>query len=167
MEYFFGGLVLGGIIAWFMAKFRFQGNQVSDSQIKANYIAKERYEDLEKRNTKLKQEWSVLNSDYLLVSKALAAKEQYADNLMDKLRTEKIATQQLQEQFSMHFENIANRLLEEKSQKFSMQNETQLNHILLPLKEKIRDFEEKIERNQVETAKERISLKEEIKHHSD
>ena len=32
MEYFFGGLVLGGLVAWFMAKFRFQGNQMSDNR---------------------------------------------------------------------------------------------------------------------------------------
>ena len=167
MEYFFGGLVLGGLVAWFMAKFRFQGNQMSDNEIKTNYVIKERYEDLENRLAEIQKEWNVLNSDYLLVSKALSAKEQYADNLMDKLRTEKIAISQLQDQFSVHFENVANRLLEEKSQKFSSQNETQLNHILLPLKEKIKDFEEKIERSQMETAKERVSLKEEIKHLKD
>ena len=164
MEYFFGGLGLGALVAWFMAKFRFQGNQVSDNEIKANYVIKERYEDLEMRLANIQKEWTALNSDYLLVSKALSAKEQYADNLMDKLRSDKIAVSQMQEQFSVHFENVANRLLEEKSQTFSSQNETQLNHILLPLKEKIKDFEEKIERSQVETAKERVSLKEEIKH---
>jgi DNA recombination protein RmuC len=164
MEYFFGGLLLGGIVAWFMAKFRFQGNQMSDNQIKANYVIKERYEDLERRLAQIQDEWTALNSDYLLVSKALSAKEQYADNLMDKLRSDKIAVNEMQAQFSVHFENVANRLLEEKSQKFSSQNESQLNHILLPLKEKIKDFEEKIERSQVETAKERVSLKEEIKH---
>jgi DNA recombination protein RmuC len=164
MEYFFGGLLLGGVVAWFMAKFRFQGNQMSPNEIKDNYVMKERYEDLETRLSQVQEDWAMLNNDYLLVSKALAAKEQYADNLMEKLRTEKIAISKLQEQFSLHFENIANRLLEEKSIKFSHQNESQLNHILLPLKEKIKDFEEKVERSQVETAKERISLKEEIKH---
>ena len=41
------------------------------------------------------------------------------------------------------FENIANRLLEEKSQKFTEQNRNNLDSILKPLQERIKEFEEK------------------------
>ena len=61
------------------------------------------------------------------------------------------------------FENIANKILDEKSQKFTDQNKTNLDIILNPLKEKIKDFESKVEKAYKAESDERISLKLEIK----
>jgi len=61
------------------------------------------------------------------------------------------------------FENIANKILDEKSQKFTDQNKTNLDIILNPLKEKIKDFESKVEKAYKAESDERISLKVEIK----
>jgi len=61
------------------------------------------------------------------------------------------------------FENMANRLLEDKSEKFVKQNKTQLDALLNPLQLKIKDFEEKVEKTYRHEAEERISLREEIK----
>ncbi len=162
--YFLGGIIIGGIIAWLMARLKFQKQGVDEVIIQEKYVLKELYANIEKQFNGLQQEYSSLNSDYILVSKALSAKEQYADNLMEKLRTQNVELSKMQAQFTVQFENIANRLLEEKSQKFTHQNQVQLNSILQPLKEKIQDFEGKVERNYLEDTKQRISLKEEIKH---
>jgi DNA recombination protein RmuC len=167
ITYFLIGILIGGIIAWLAAHLRFKGQSTSginEAEIETKYVLKAIYESLEKRFQTLQKEQNSLNNDYLLVSKALSAKEQYADNLMDKLRTQNVELSKIQEQFTLQFENIANRLLEEKSQKFTHQNQTQLTAILDPLKEKIKDFEQKVERNYMENSKERVSLKEEIKH---
>jgi DNA recombination protein RmuC len=167
ITYFLIGILIGGIIAWLAAHLRFKGQSTSgmnEAEIETKYVLKAIYESLEKRFQTLQKEQNSLNNDYLLVSKALSAKEQYADNLMEKLRTQNVELSKIQEQFTLQFENIANRLLEEKSQKFTHQNQTQLTAILDPLKEKIKDFEQKVERNYMENSKERVSLKEEIKH---
>jgi DNA recombination protein RmuC len=161
--YFLVGVVFGGIIAWLMARLR-QREDISERAIQERYVLKELYQNLEQRSNQLQKEYTSLNNDYILVSKALSAKEQYADNLMDKLRDQNAELTKMQQQFTIQFENIANRLLEEKSVKFTQQNQVQLNSILEPLKEKIRDFEEKVERNYLENTKQRISLTEEIKH---
>jgi DNA recombination protein RmuC len=52
----------------------------------------------------------------------------------------------LQQQFKIEFENIANKLLEEKSEKFSHQNRLQLDVILSPFKDKLKDFEDKVDK---------------------
>ena len=167
ITYFLVGILIGGIIGWLLVRLKSQNqpiNGISEAEIEAKYILKAIYENLEQRFKVLQKEHNSLNNDYLLVSKALSAKEQYADNLMDKLRTQTVELSKIQDQFTLQFENIANRLLEEKSQKFTYQNQTQLTAILDPLKEKIKDFEQKVERNYMENSKERVSLKEEIKH---
>jgi DNA recombination protein RmuC len=70
----------------------------------------------------------------------------------------------LQEQSRVEFENIANKLLEEKSQKFTQHNHQQIQNILSPLKEKIKTFEEGVEKRFFEETRDRISLKKEIEH---
>lgn len=65
--------------------------------------------------------------------------------------------------YSTEFENIANKILEEKSIKFTEQNKSNLDVILNPLKEKIKDFEEKVEKAYKAESAERITLKTEIK----
>ena len=51
----------------------------------------------------------------------------------------------LQARFTIEFKNLANEILEEKSKKFTEQNKINLNDILKPLGEKIKDFEKKVE----------------------
>ncbi|MDX2133617.1 MAG: DNA recombination protein RmuC [Saprospiraceae bacterium] len=70
----------------------------------------------------------------------------------------------LQQQRQLHteFENLANRLLEEKSRSFTEQNARQLQAVLTPLKEKIQEFEVGIERKFLEETREKSSLKQEI-----
>ncbi|MEO8086560.1 MAG: DNA recombination protein RmuC [Bacteroidota bacterium] len=85
------------------------------------------------------------------------------ENITEKLGSQKMEMEELQKKFKTEFENIANKILEEKSSKFTEQNKTNLDIILNPLKEKIKEFEEKVERSYKIESTERISLKEQIK----
>jgi len=68
-------------------------------------------------------------------------------HLQQKLDSEKIEMIQLQERFNIEFENIANRLLEDKSKKFTEQNREKIDELLRPLGEKLKSFEDKVDRN--------------------
>ncbi len=68
----------------------------------------------------------------------------------------------LQKQFSLHFENLAQRILEEKSEKFAHQNKNALENILQPLNEKIRSFEEKVNQSHTDSLVTHASLKEQL-----
>ncbi|MBA2584143.1 MAG: DNA recombination protein RmuC [Bacteroidetes bacterium] len=81
----------------------------------------------------------------------------------DKLGTQKAEVEQLQEKFNTQFENIANKILEEKSKKFTDQNKVNLDQIITPLRERIKDFEEKVDKTYKAESDERITLKAEIK----
>ena len=74
-------------------------------------------------------------------------------NLEVKIEEQKGELEKLQEKFTKEFENLANKILDEKSKKFTTQNKDNLNAILKPLEEKIKHFEKRVE----ETNKEDIS----------
>jgi len=66
------------------------------------------------------------------------------------------------EELSVQFENLANKILEDKSKKFTEQNKTNLDALLKPLGERIRDFEKKVDETYDKESKQRFSLEKEI-----
>lgn len=84
-------------------------------------------------------------------------------NTEEKLHSQKEELETIQNKFTKEFENLASKILEDKSQRFTEQNKSNLDIILNPLKEKIKDFEEKVEKAYKAESTERITLKAEIK----
>ncbi len=97
-----------------------------------------------------------LSTDY---SKAKTENE----NNEKRLAEQKGELEQLNKKFTTEFENLANRILDEKSQKFTDQNRTNLDIILNPFKEKLKEFENKVDQTYRAESAERITLKTEIK----
>ncbi len=62
----------------------------------------------------------------------------------------------------LQFEQLATRIFEEKSQKFSEQNKAGLDGLLTPLREQLKDFREKVENTYSNEARERFALKEQL-----
>jgi len=67
------------------------------------------------------------------------------------------------EKMSLEFKNLANEILEKKGKDFTESNRTNLETILNPLRERIQQFEKKVEDTYDREAKERFSLAREIK----
>ena len=87
------------------------------------------------------------------LSSELTRKNADFDNLAIKNKEQKAEVEKLQEKFTKEFENLANKILDEKSSKFTLQNKENIDAILKPLQEKIQHFEKRVE----ETNKEDIS----------
>ncbi len=98
----------------------------------------------------------------LLIS--LSRKETEHNNLQLKIQEQKEEVTQLQAQFTKEFENLANKIFEEKSTKFTEQNKENIKNILNPLQEKIHLFEKKVEDSQKENIGIHASLKEQLNH---
>jgi len=62
-------------------------------------------------------------------------------------------------QFNNEFQVLANKILEEKSTKFTQLNQQNISQVLEPLKEKIKVFEEKVEKSYQQESAERNVLK--------
>ncbi|MBC8416604.1 MAG: DNA recombination protein RmuC [Candidatus Cloacimonetes bacterium] len=84
-------------------------------------------------------------------------------NLQEKLENQKTEIEELQKRFTDAFKNLANEILEEKTKKFTEQNRSNLDELLNPLKEKIKDFENKVEQTNEKNRMSHTSLIEQIK----
>ncbi|MDP1931880.1 MAG: DNA recombination protein RmuC [Gammaproteobacteria bacterium] len=81
-----------------------------------------------------------------------------------KLTAEKLALlNDSREQMTLQFKTIANEILEDKSQRFTVSNRESINEILKPLNEKIQHFEKRVEETYDRESKERFSLAREIR----
>jgi DNA recombination protein RmuC len=83
-------------------------------------------------------------------------------NSQQKLDDNKDEVNKIQEKFTKEFENLANKILEEKSTKFTEQNKENLKIILNPLQEKIKGFEDKVEKTHKESIDYHAALRQQI-----
>lgn len=85
------------------------------------------------------------------------------ETLREKLATQKTEVEELQKTAHLQFEQIANKLFEEKSVKFTEANKTNIETLLNPLKEDINRFKTKVEETYDKESKQRFSLEERVK----
>ncbi|WP_166387127.1 DNA recombination protein RmuC [Polaribacter sp. 11A2H] len=83
-------------------------------------------------------------------------------NVQEKLVHNKNEVEKLQEKFTNNFEVLANKILEEKSSKFTQQNQENLKIILNPLQEKIKVFEDKVDKTHKESIDYHAALRQQI-----
>jgi DNA recombination protein RmuC len=74
----------------------------------------------------------------------------------------KVLLEQAEEKMTHAFENLSNKILEEKSKKFTAQNKENIGEVLVPLREQLGDFRKKIEDVYDKETKDRMSLYHEI-----
>lgn len=123
-------------------------------------------ENLQKQNaTNDKQTNQIEELTTKLTNLTSQVSELTANNkaLNDKLTSQKTEVEELQKTAHLQFEKIANKLFEEKSEKFTATNKSNIETLLNPLKEDINKFKEKVEATHTEETKQRTSLEERIK----
>lgn len=148
------GLLIGFLIAWLITKNK-AVSQVAGLEQKS--------EMLQTESSSLKQDLSSKNQEIISLNTALSSKEKELENIGTRLKEQKDELTQLREQFNLEFKNLANEILEEKTKKFTEQNKSNIDEILKPLNEKIKDFEKKVTDTYDKEAQQRFSLKEEVK----
>ena len=153
-------LILGVIISYFITKLKSdRENSVLLERLKLLSLEKEG-----KKETILSLEADLetnrKDKEFVLIE--LTKKEAALANLQSKLENQKEEITKLQEKFSKDFEILANKILEDKSQKFTAKNKENIEHILNPLQEKIKSFEKKVEETNKESIQRQSSLKEQI-----
>jgi len=158
------GLLLGAVAAWFIAKYKFaaaSGSLPLDA-VKEQYVLREVFANLQEQTDMYRADMMEKETEIRNLTKNLSSQQQENVGLRDKLLKDQEQITKLQAQFQQEFELTANRLFDEKSRRFSQQNHEQLNNLLSPLRERIREFELGIERRYLEKTKDMVSLKKEI-----
>ncbi len=117
----------------------------------------------------LEAQLASLEVEKLKLEEKFGAERDRNTNLEVALAKEEVANKNLQRRFEdeakvleTRFENLANKILDEKTRKFTDQNKTNINDLLSPLKERIKTFEEKVEKSNKDSLEWNATLREQI-----
>ncbi len=116
-------------------------------------------EKIQSEKSQIQQEKNTIGQE---LSIELTKKEAEINHLEEKLLTQSKEYQKLQEENKRDFEIIANKILDEKSTKFTEQNKVNIQSLLDPLQEKIQHFEKKVEDTNKESIERNSQLREQI-----
>lgn len=128
--------VAGGIIAWIIATLL----------TKSKSVSKVEYDRLLEINYSLKSDLAITN-----------------EKLNESIEARKEEIEGLHKQLNLEFQNIASKILEEKSEKFTNLNRVNLDSILRPFGDNIDSFRKKVEEIYMSESRERFSLGLELK----
>lgn len=156
----------GGMTAEDQARLRDESNRLQISLAKAEeravgLILERDKADKLLQDERLRYEQAVtnLNQELLAEKNRMAKAEEAFKAQRERLTEQERSIQEIQQKFQLEFQNIANKLLDEKSQKFVETNKNHLDILLTPLKENIKAFEEKVDKVYNMEAAERNTLK--------
>ena len=146
----FGGII-GAVILYFIVKSSHIPRKTFDD-LNQNFIrtnadlenSQFKNEEFFVQNSDLKSEIKFLQNEKQqlnILQSNLAAKN---ENLQILLETQKGEITKMQELAKIEFQNLANKILEEKTEKFTALNQTQLKNILEPFQEKINELRNKV-----------------------
>ncbi|MFP4845740.1 DNA recombination protein RmuC [Winogradskyella sp. PE311] len=118
--------------------------------------------DLKNNVEKIETEREAIRREKDFLNTELSRRNTEFENLQQQnlKRDEELEQQQIQ--LRKDFELMASKILDEKSEKFTLQNKENIKNILNPLEEKIRTFEKKVEDTQKESISMHSALKEQL-----
>lgn len=114
-----------------------------------------------------KDELAALRDQLTAERQRLSAQVAELNTLLEAERSQSVEKLQLlqnaEAQLTDRFKTLAGEILEDKTKRFTEQNQTNLNQLLEPLKVKITEFQGKVEEVYVQEGKDRSALAEQVK----
>ena len=156
--------VIALIIGIYIGKLLFSANAKSEQaalEEKNNGLSFQ-IEELKSQLTTSNSEKETIRTEKEAINIQLSKKENDFENLWERNKEQKEEVEKLQEKFTKEFENLANKILEEKSTKFTEQNKENMKNILSPLQEKIQLFEKKVDDTHKESIDYHAALRQQI-----
>ncbi|HOD89315.1 MAG TPA: DNA recombination protein RmuC [Bacteroidales bacterium] len=165
------GIAKGFLIAWLIFRRKLKLAKQSEISMQELIQAKSDLTKYETENNFLikqleetKTSFSNKDSENKELIAKLSIAETNLSNLNEKLETNKAELEGLHKKFTLEFENLANKVLEEKSQKFSELNKKQIDAIINPFNENLKEFKQTVKDTYEKGMKERTELGAELKH---
>lgn len=141
-------------------------NNLDKSHLELQLTFNQKEETLESTQLTLKalqEEIQTKQIAYNELNNTLATTTANVMALTEKLATQKEEMEEVKVKFNKEFENIANRILEEKTEKFTTSNKLNMESLLKPLGENLDKFKSKVEEVYDKESKERFSLGEKVR----
>jgi DNA recombination protein RmuC len=160
IAYLIIGLFTGIVIGVLYSKNKTDKSQpnIDTSQ----YVSKELYQSEKNRIEKIETDNRIKQDQIGNLKADVSSRDANIENLNLKIKEEGERLLKQQKQLESQFENMANKILEQKSEKFAQQNQKNIDQILKPLGVKIKSFEESIEDKYVKDQESRAGLAKQI-----
>jgi DNA recombination protein RmuC len=155
LAYLVVSIVLGIIAGWLLAK----STSSRSMQAATTFLLQDKNAVIAALQSDLKQSRQEVDRQHILLAE-LKAKNAM---MFEKLQIQKTDMEEMGKKFNLEFENIANKILETKTEKFTELNQKNLKNILEPLGQNITAFKTKVEEVYDKESKERFSLGEKVK----
>lgn len=132
----------------------------SKQELEIAYAKAQQFAELQqKEKEELKALLEKERNERQALERTLESTNAYLQAQQEKFEEQKREIERTKAQFNTEFQVLANKILEEKTKKFTDLNQQYLGVILDPLKEKIKSFEEKVEKSYAQESAERNVLK--------
>lgn len=165
------GLVAGALIGWLLGSSR-HNNRTKQSELELNKQLTAAQTGINHSTTQLEELKRQLAEMNGLVdekqqsiereSRRAIVLEAENKNLLEKLETQREELVKLHENARLEFQNMANKIFDEKTQRFTELSGERLNTLLNPLSTNLKEFKEKVTEVYDKEARERFSLTKEI-----
>ena len=154
-----------GFLLWLRSK-KYSERIVLEKSAITSELATSRsmQQHLEKQIEESQNQLRSLREDLRIKSADIGKLQAEKEGLLERMKSHQSELTDLKEQFKKDFENLANRIFEEKTEKFTIQNKLSLDRVIEPLKERIKEFQEKVETTHNSSLKETSSLRQELVH---
>lgn len=130
----------------------------------AHASAQKQVQIQQQRLDELRVELDSLREAYQKESVRAAQLETGKAAVEKQIESQRADIQNMQEAFRKDFELLANKIFNEKTEKFNVQSRASIDVVLEPLKTKLKDFQDKVELTHKESLMQATSLREEIRH---
>jgi len=155
-----GGLVFGGLVGYLIGNLVFK-TRLSEARgllTQENSILQTKLDELKSEHGKLENMFSEESGRRQQAELQVATLKTEYDNLSEKLETERKQLEELEVKFKKEFELIANKILKQNTDEFNQASTKNMHDILNPLKEKISNFEKKVEDTYTKGLKDQTNL---------
>jgi DNA recombination protein RmuC len=152
--------IIGFLLGFYFAKIKSKSDQ-STLEERQNQMGLT-IEDLKQNLSKIENEREEIRREKDFLNSELTRKSTEYENLQQLTDKRDAELEQRQEQLRKDFELLATKILDEKTEKFTLQNKENIKNILNPLQEKIKTFEEKVDLTQKESISMHSALKEQL-----
>ena len=132
---------------------------LKNEQTKAAQQAESMRQNIQKLQDKLDENARLLNEAYT-VSASLKAENR---NMAEKLENQKEEIAAMHKQFNLEFENIANKIFQQKTETFNKLSTESLSSLLKPFGDNLNEFKHQVAEVYEKESKQRFSLEDRIK----
>ncbi len=115
------------------------------------------------QNKVLKESLKLMERQQLEQELEKKHQDNQAKLLQEKLQFQETEMEKMGNRFQQEFELLSNRILEEKSKKFTFQNQENITRILQPLSKDLEAFRKQVQETYTQEAKERFSLENRVR----